>query len=110
MRLMKRTYGRGAVIALAVMAIPVIVAIVFLFLPASYGGADCGSVVMPRHLSTSGITDHDKLLDVKVHNAGCSDERAYNTEVVIFCGGGGALAMGMILVMTGSGEPVGRLH
>lgn len=105
MKIMGRTYGRLAVTSLAVMAIPVIIAIVYLFLPASYGGANCGSFVLPKHQPTTGIADQDKVLDNKVHNAGCVDVRAFNLEVAIFCGGGGLLAIGLILGMADNGAP-----
>ncbi|HVX45013.1 MAG TPA: hypothetical protein VHC49_14085 [Mycobacteriales bacterium] len=105
MKLMGRRYGRLAVASLAVMTIPVIIAIVYLFLPTSYGGKNCGSFVLQKHQPTTGIADHDKLLDNKVHNAGCIDMRAFNLEVAIFTGGGGLIAIGIILSLADTGVP-----
>lgn len=102
---MGRTYSRLAVTSLAVMTIPIIIAIVYLFLPASYGGVNCGSIALQKHQPTTGIADPDKVLDNKVHNAGCIDMRAFNLEVAIFCGGGGVIAIGILLSLADNGAP-----
>ena len=106
-RILGHTYGRWAVTGLALAAIPVIIAIVYLFVPKNYGGKSCGSLVIPKYQPTTGVANPAKLLDNKVRNAGCSDVRAYNLEIVILCGGGGLLAGGLILSMAHKERPVG---